>query len=844
MKIVNWFLGLSKKTKIITAVIAGTAIVGTGVGVGVAVNTNQHTHSYIETVTAPTCTEQGFSTYTCECGHSYVENYVNALGHTETVDSAVAPTCTETGLTEGKHCSVCDEVIVAQQTVSSTGHAFTQEDIADKYLKTAANCEEKAVYWKSCSCGEKGTDTFEYGSTTGHIYNQENTDSRYIKSEATCQNKAVYYMSCVCGEKGSSMFEYGTTASHIYDQEIVQTKYLKSEATCGVKAIYYKSCACGEKGSGTFEYGSAAAHVFDQEKVDEKYLKSEATFTSKAVYYKSCICGEKGSETFEYGEKSLYNTDSEYYSVYDGINITTLPYESNGIVILSINAKTSYQIEFIVYNNTGKPTDFFPNVGYKIYSTKGVIQTDSEAYADQMNPGEYSYLTVGYNSSTATICFGEAEVEEGETFETSATTNYNGIKITSLPYTNNGLTVTAVNAKTTSKVELIVRNDTGKAISGLSSIRYKIYSTTGYVQESSYKWLDDMDAGESCYITISINSYSAIIYFGEGSVSEGTPFYNGEMAIYSGISINKLPYTSHGITITAVHAKTSNKIEFIARNDSGMPTSKYCEVDYRVYSTAGIIQNDSYLYFDSMDVGESCYFTVSINSSTGMIKFGDIDFDAGEPFYSGEMATYNGINMNKLPYTSNGITIVGVNAKTTSAIEFIVRNDTNKAISFSSQIPSKLYTSDGIIQGENYGYLESMQPGESCYYTVSINSYTKTIKFGETIVKDETRTYDSNTTTYSGMQITTLPFESNGIAITSINAKNSSTIEFIVKNNTGKATKKCWIYYKIYNSDGIIQESSYEILDIMGAGESCYCDISINKYTSKIVFGEIYVVTE
>lgn len=72
----------------------------------------KHTHSYVESITAPTCTEQGFSTYTCACGDSYVENYVNALGHTETVDSAVAPTCTKTGLTEGKHCSVCDEVIV------------------------------------------------------------------------------------------------------------------------------------------------------------------------------------------------------------------------------------------------------------------------------------------------------------------------------------------------------------------------------------------------------------------------------------------------------------------------------------------------------------------------------------------------------------------------------------------------------------------------------------------------------------------------------------------------------------------------------------------------------------
>ncbi len=45
-----------------------------------------------------------------------------ALGHTEAVDAAVAPTCTETGLTEGKHCSVCNEVLVAQDVVPALGH--------------------------------------------------------------------------------------------------------------------------------------------------------------------------------------------------------------------------------------------------------------------------------------------------------------------------------------------------------------------------------------------------------------------------------------------------------------------------------------------------------------------------------------------------------------------------------------------------------------------------------------------------------------------------------------------------------------------------------------------------
>ncbi|MBQ7098655.1 MAG: leucine-rich repeat protein [Oscillospiraceae bacterium] len=40
-----------------------------------------HTHEYTAFVTAPTCTEEGCTTYTCSCGDSYVDDYVDALGH-------------------------------------------------------------------------------------------------------------------------------------------------------------------------------------------------------------------------------------------------------------------------------------------------------------------------------------------------------------------------------------------------------------------------------------------------------------------------------------------------------------------------------------------------------------------------------------------------------------------------------------------------------------------------------------------------------------------------------------------------------------------------------------------
>jgi len=79
---------------------------------------------YDAVVTEPTCTEPGYTTYTCTCGHTEISDEVEAKGHTEVIDEAVAPTCTETGLTEGKHCSVCNEILVAQEEVEATGHSY------------------------------------------------------------------------------------------------------------------------------------------------------------------------------------------------------------------------------------------------------------------------------------------------------------------------------------------------------------------------------------------------------------------------------------------------------------------------------------------------------------------------------------------------------------------------------------------------------------------------------------------------------------------------------------------------------------------------------------------------
>jgi len=90
----------------------------------IIVGEHVHTEEIVPAV-APSCTESGLTEgkVCTTCGDIIVaQEVVAALGHTEAVLEAVAATCTEPGLTEGKVCEVCDEIILAQETVEALGH--------------------------------------------------------------------------------------------------------------------------------------------------------------------------------------------------------------------------------------------------------------------------------------------------------------------------------------------------------------------------------------------------------------------------------------------------------------------------------------------------------------------------------------------------------------------------------------------------------------------------------------------------------------------------------------------------------------------------------------------------
>ncbi len=248
-------------------------------------------HNYNAVVTLPTCTTEGYTTYTCSCGDSYTADKTAALGHNykagvnliptctdkgavlyicqnneshkyteeipanghidvdpkdftcdvcdtdlcidhiEQILGGKSPTCTETGLTEGKQCSICGEILLAQSIIPANGHKYNT-------VVTAPTCTCEGYTTYTCACG----DSYVANEVLALSHNY-----KAVVTAPTCTSEGYTTYTCACGD--SYVADKTSSTNHNYNNG--------------------KCTVCGSKDPNFSDNGTTDTESFDYSKVPD-----------------------------------------------------------------------------------------------------------------------------------------------------------------------------------------------------------------------------------------------------------------------------------------------------------------------------------------------------------------------------------------------------------------------------------------------------------------------------------------------------------------------------------------------------------------------------------------------
>lgn len=293
-----------------------------------------HTDGEWITDKEPNCTEDGSKHQVCSvCNATIKTETLEKLGHTEEIDAAVAPTCTTDGKTEGKHCSVCNAVLVAQAVVNKLGHI----EVTDAAVAPTCTVDGKTE-GKHC-----GMCNIVLLAQTPIKANGHNCTNIKILLEATCIQNGLKQLSCInCSYSYTETYALKTyTATEINNQAL---KYV------GEITTYDKNGNAISMGTG-FVYSNDGKiitnyHVIDgaysakiaidgttyqiqyvlayDEKIDLAVVKVNGSFSNYANICKNQVA--VGSKVYAIGSsRGLTNTFSQgivtYYNrIVDGVS--------------------------------------------------------------------------------------------------------------------------------------------------------------------------------------------------------------------------------------------------------------------------------------------------------------------------------------------------------------------------------------------------------------------------------------------------------------------------------------------------------------------------------------------
>lgn len=361
-------------------------------------------HDYESVVTAPTCTAKGYTTHTCSvCSEGYTDTFVSATGHkggtatckvkakctvckasygslnannhqSLTTLKAVASTCTKTGLTEGKKCTDCGTITVAQKEVAKKAHSYkttTTKATFTRNGKTETKCTVCGFVSKTTTIYYPKTITL---STTAYTYNGKNkTPSVTVKDSKgnTLKKDTDYTVKYESGRKVPGKYTVtvtfkgkysGTKTLYFTIVPKVTSKVTASQTTSTITLKWNK--VTGADGYRVFKYNSKTKKYEKLKDVSGTSLK---------------ISKLKAGTKYKFKVRAYTKDDGIIWGAYSSVFETAtrcktptlkVTSSSKGKALLSwtnVSGESGYQ----VYYSTKKDSGYKKLASYKTNVVKG-----------------------------------------------------------------------------------------------------------------------------------------------------------------------------------------------------------------------------------------------------------------------------------------------------------------------------------------------------------------------------------------------------------------------------------------------------------------------------------------
>ncbi len=267
---------------------------------------------------------------------------VNYSNHTETIDEAKVASCIEIGLTEGKHCSVCNEIIIAQEVIAATGHS----EVVDAAVE--ATCTQTGLTeGKHCSVCQAILVEQKVSPKSNHKYkNEYSFDSNYHWRK--CEN---------CESSNKATHSYDDLGICIACKQLInETKgvvYNKSADGRYAEVVGYSGNATKIRIANTYEglpvTNIATKAFYDCEEITLVIISDNVTSIGEKAFYScsnlaSVVMPDKissiGKEAFAFCvslssislPNSLTNISEYAFNNCDALTSVVIP---NGIVSIS-----------------------------------------------------------------------------------------------------------------------------------------------------------------------------------------------------------------------------------------------------------------------------------------------------------------------------------------------------------------------------------------------------------------------------------------------------------------------------------------------------------------------------